>query len=165
MRPSMTTSLEPSPLPPFGCLVSLLPFTGFLKIDWKGTSKRLCRKHVSDPWHQNYRGPKRKPVYKHSSNLPSYFTLNPNILYVQCYNFSTGGLFICWPVVPFISFLNLLWTRPKNWNRPESVNSVTTEAFIKAKSISTMTSGITGGIESPIQFALQVTIIFLCLVV
>ena len=72
----------------------------------------------------------------------------------------TGGLFICWPVVPFFSFLNLLWTRPKNWKREQSVDSDTTEAFDEAKRIATMTSGITGGIESPIQFALQVAIFF-----
>ena len=72
----------------------------------------------------------------------------------------TGGLFICWPVVPFFSFLNLLWTRPKNWKRDQSVDSDTTEAFDEAKRIATMTSGITGGIESPIQFALQVSISF-----
>ena len=65
---------------------------------------------------------------------------------------------MCWPVVPFISFLNLLWNRPKNWKRAESVDSDTTQAFREAKRISSMASGITGGIESPIQFALQVTI-------
>ena len=61
-------------------------------------------------------------------------------------------------MVPLISFLNLLWHRPKNYKREESVESVETEEFISAKDIATKTAGISGGIESPIQFALQVTI-------
>ena len=64
-------------------------------------------------------------------------------------------------MIPFFSFLNLLWTRPKNWKREQSVDPDTTKAFDKAKRIATMTSGITGGIESPIQFALQVGHYFL----
>ena len=61
-------------------------------------------------------------------------------------------------MVPLISFLNLLWHRPKNYKREESVESVETEEFISAKDTATKTVGISGGIESPIQFALQVTI-------
>ena len=72
--------------------------------------------------------------------------------------FPTVGLFICWPVVPLISFLNLLWHRPKNYKRKESVESDNTDEFIHAKNIATMASGVSGGIESPIQFVLQVTI-------
>ena len=72
----------------------------------------------------------------------------------------TGIIFICYPLVPLLAFLNLLWKRPKNWKRKEDEDdSDSTQAFRKAKYLATLASGITGGIESPLQFTLQVTVI------
>ena len=89
-------------------------------------------------------------VNKHAEMEQAPFTFTNTFL--------TVGLLIFWPVVPFISFLNLLWHRPKNYKRKESVESDNTDEFIHAKNIASMASGVSGGIESPIQFVLQVTI-------
>lgn len=65
-------------------------------------------------------------------------------------------LLIFSPIMPVVAYMYLLWRRPKN---PHLVEEDTPEnkRFKKAEYFAMMSHAIAGGVESPIQFCLQVS--------
>ncbi len=61
-------------------------------------------------------------------------------------------LLVFYPVVPLFAYLNLLWKHPKG----KSKLSKHRQEFKESEYMATIAHSIAGGIESPIQFILQV---------
>jgi len=70
---------------------------------------------------------------------------------------STVLLIALYPVVPLAAYLNLLWHRPKDISRArKETNNKETATFREAEHLAVVAHSIAGGIESPVQFILQV---------
>ena len=74
------------------------------------------------------------------------------------YNFLVICLLL-YPIIPTLSYIILLWHKPKKASKYDENNhddELELKSFRKWELYSQFAAGIAGGIESPIQFTLQV---------
>jgi len=59
-------------------------------------------------------------------------------------------------VVPLAAYFNLLWHRPKDIKKARKETNEEAANFREAEHLAVVAHSIAGGIESPVQFILQV---------